>query len=80
MDNSVYLFETAHHEPSHEDRLCLQNIASVYRTERVNAKLAGVIYKSIAGRYRPVSYPDGPITARYRFIDNASWELIAFVH
>ena len=25
-----------------------------------------ILYKSIAGRYRPVSYPDGPITARYR--------------
>ena len=36
---------------------------------------AGILYKSIAGRYRPVSYPDGPITARYRFIKNASWEL-----
>ena len=33
---------------------------------------ASIIYKSIAGRYRPVSYPDGPITARYRFINNAS--------
>ena len=34
---------------------------------------ASILYKSIAGRYRPVSYPDGPITARYRFIKNASW-------
>ena len=33
-----------------------------------------ILYKSIAGRYRPVSYPDGPITARYRFIKNAYWE------
>ena len=33
-----------------------------------------ILYKSKAGRYRPVSYPDGPITARYRFIKNASWE------
>ena len=32
---------------------------------------ASILYKSIAGRYRPVSYPDGPITARYRFIKNA---------
>ena len=32
-----------------------------------------ILYKSIAGRYRPVSYPDGPITARYRFMKNASW-------
>ena len=30
-------------------------------------------YKSIAGRYRPVRVADGPITARYRFIKNASW-------
>ena len=34
---------------------------------------ASILYKSIAGRYRPVSYPDGPITARYRFIKNAYW-------
>ena len=27
----------------------------------------------MAGRYRPVSYPDGPITVRYRFIKNGSW-------
>ena len=32
-----------------------------------------ILYKSIAGRYWPVSYPDGPITARYRFIKNAYW-------
>ena len=32
---------------------------------------ASILYKSIAGRYRPVSYPDGPITARYTFIQNA---------
>ena len=32
---------------------------------------ASILYKSTAGRYRPVSYPDGPITARYRFIKNA---------
>ena len=31
---------------------------------------ASSLYKSIAGRYRPVSYPDGPRTARYRFIKN----------
>ena len=34
---------------------------------------ASILYKSIAGRYRPVSYPDGPITARYRSIKNAYW-------
>ena len=34
---------------------------------------ASILYKSIASRYLPVSYPDGPITARYRFIKNAYW-------
>ena len=28
-----------------------------------------------AGLYRAVRVADGPITARYRFIKNASWEL-----
>ena len=39
---------------------------------------ASILYKSTAGRYRPVSYPDGPITARYRFIKNAYWVNTAF--
>ena len=34
---------------------------------------ASSFYKPIAGRYRPVSYPDGPIMARCRFMLNASW-------
>ena len=29
---------------------------------------SSILYISIPSRYRPVSYPDGPITARYRFI------------
>ena len=33
---------------------------------------ASILYKSTAGRYRPVSYSDGPITARNRFIKNAT--------
>ena len=33
-----------------------------------------ILQKSIAGRYRPVRVADGPITARCRFIKNASWE------
>ena len=32
-----------------------------------------ILYKCIAGRYRTVRVADGPITARYRFIKNASW-------
>ena len=35
-----------------------------------------ILYKYIAGRYRPVRVVDGPITARYRFIKNASWVLV----
>ena len=35
-----------------------------------------ILYKSIAGRYRPVRVADGPITARYRFIKNAGWEAV----
>ena len=32
-----------------------------------------ILHKSIAGHYRPVSIADGPITARCRFMKNASW-------
>ena len=39
--------------------------------EREREYPASILYKSIAGRYQPVSYPDGPMTARYRFIKNA---------
>ena len=34
-----------------------------------------ILYKSIAGRCRPVRVADGPITARYRFVKIASWDL-----
>ena len=34
---------------------------------------ASILYKSTAGRYRPVRVADGPITARCRFIKNAYW-------
>ena len=39
------------------------------------ASLVSILHKSIAGRYRPVRLADGPITARYIFVKNASWEL-----
>ena len=32
-----------------------------------------ILHTSIAGRYRPVRVADGPITARCRFMKNASW-------
>ena len=34
-----------------------------------------ILYKSIAGCYRPVRVADGLKTARYRLIENASWVL-----
>ena len=37
---------------------------------------ASILYTSIAGLYWPVSYPDGLITACYRFIKNAGWVII----
>ena len=43
---------------------------------REDSTPASILYKSIAGRYRPVIYPDGPITARYRFIKNAYWDIV----
>ena len=36
-------------------------------------KLASILHKSIAGRYRPLRVADVPITARCRFRKNASW-------
>ena len=39
---------------------------------------AGILYKSTAGRYRPDSYPDWPITTRCRFIKNAYWDATSF--
>ena len=42
---------------------------------RICKNPVSILYKSIADRYRPVRVADGPITARCRFIKNASWEL-----
>ena len=40
-----------------------------YKNDDNNTKLnpASILRKSISGRHRPVSYPDGPMTARYGF-------------
>ena len=55
-------------------------LISLFLMTRLNkTNPVSIRYKSIAGRYRPVSYPDGPITARYRFIKNASWEVSYFL-
>ena len=34
-----------------------------------------ILHKSIVGRYRPVRVAVAPITASYRFIKNASWDV-----
>ena len=52
--------------------LCYFSFSS-YLLVLITLNPASILYKSIAGRYRHVSYPDGPITARYRFIKNAYW-------
>ena len=36
------------------------------RDDSVNIP-ASILRKSTSGRHRPVSYPDGPMTVRYRF-------------
>ena len=36
-------------------------------TSSRNIDPASILCKSTSGRHRPVSYPDGPMTARYRF-------------
>ena len=46
----------------------------------IRAFPASILYKSTAGRYRPVSYPDGPITARYRLMKNAYWVCSPWKH
>ena len=49
-----------------------ENQANIYEQWRNQTPIiipASILYKSIAVRYRPVSYPDGPITDRYSFIN-----------
>ena len=53
---------------------CNSSIKTFYSEHKKINIPASILYKCIAGRYRPVSYPDGPITARYRFIKNAYWD------
>ena len=84
MTNSVDPDGTARNEPSHLDLHCLHR--HLCRSAGVKGFTvfpstmslecpppASILYRFIAGRYRPVSYPDGPITARYRFKKNAYW-------
>ena len=49
-------------------------VSAVRRATDSAMNPTSILYKSTAGCYRPVSYPDGPIMARCRFIKNAYWE------
>ena len=57
----------------HYEKMCLWGKGGQLRLHirTVGQGPASILYKSTAGR--PVSYPDGPITARCRFIKNAYW-------
>ena len=49
------------------------------RNRNESEETDSILYKSKTGRYRPVSYPEGPITARNRFIKNAYWVVTYFL-
>ena len=65
------------------DIMCMRySTCSVNSDHKADAQTnlpVSILYKSIAGRYRPVRVADGPIMARYRFIKNASWAESSFV-
>ena len=47
-----------------------KNFASIFYCGRLSPQdyiPASILRKSTSGRHRPVSYPDGPMTTRYRF-------------
>ena len=50
----------------------------ISRTQILNIPVS-ILYKFTTGRYRPVRVADGPITARCRFIKNASWDYTTWV-
>ena len=56
-------------------RACTLKIDSTEMPKSLNP--VSILHKSIAGRYRPVRVADGPITARCRFIKNASWGFLS---
>ena len=61
--------EQNHYGPEYR----LQSGADLQKTEGGAIIPTSILYKSTAGRYRPVSYPDGPITAGCRFVKNPYW-------
>ena len=55
----------------HNDTVAIINMHRMKNSNRGNP--VSILHKSLAGRYWPVRVTDGLITARCRFIKNASW-------
>ena len=54
---------------THEFWACFQKFFCIpFQLER------NILRKSTSGRHRPVRYPDGPMTARYRFLPNRPYK------
>ena len=58
---------------AHFNKSLLQVPVVTGRKPKSSRDPVSILHKSVAGRYRSITYPDGSITARYRFIKNASW-------
>ena len=55
--------------------LCLYIYSKIPpRSLKIKTTSVSILHKSTAGHYQPVRIADGPITARCRFIKNASWD------
>ena len=51
----------------------MNKVDSTSSTAGINKYPVSILSKSISRRHRPVRVADGPMTARYRFTENASW-------
>ena len=67
-----YYFRNSIKNTINKKKYCLHHSKWTYRPVKTIFPVS-ILDKSIAGLYRPVRVADGPITARYRFIMNASW-------
>ena len=57
LTNQLYGFDIVH----------VLTISEAPQGSQVAFSPVSILRKSISGRHRPVSYPDDPMTARYRF-------------
>ena len=56
------------HEQKKKKKKRKTAVSMWYKRFEEGSDLSSILYKSTAGHYRPVSYPDGPITPRCRFM------------